>query len=309
MIRSIVVILSAIAASTLHGQPQDVVTLREEHEKSVAAATKMLDDSYRLTLHCLERERAENGDYEGALRVKDRLDALEKPAAAAAPVAPACYSLLGSEARTQGGGNYDRAKDFIEFRKAGGAANWELLRVEPGTYEAFIIYSVGVPVFDPTGRTPETGECGGTIALSEATNLTARPPPLQKTVTTTGSWENFVRASLGRHDFKSRSATLRVEALAALPGGLIRLRRIDFVPVSDGGSAGATGLADSLRELQKKNRDALAAALAPIREKLESEFDKLERECVGRGDTQGASAVVRARTQLIPKGEEPVDRR
>jgi hypothetical protein len=306
MIRSIL-LLSAISpgALILHGQQSDLGKLRDEHEKAVAASTKMLDDTYRLTLQRLERRCAENGDYEGAMSAKERADAIEKPTGAAAPIAPIAYSLTANQARTQGGVNYDRARDFIEFRKTGAAAIWELLPVEPGSYEAFIIYSAGVPVHDPTGRS--LGEpCGGIFAWSEVTNLGTRALPIEKSVVTTGSWENFVRVSLGRHEFKSRSATLRVEALAAAPGGLMRLRRIEIAPLSDSTatSARVVGTMESFRDLQKKNREALLAALTPVREKFAPEFEKLEREFVARGDTQGAAAVARARQNLFPKGDE-----
>jgi hypothetical protein len=302
--------VTSLECSSLHAQEPELSKLRDDHQKAVAASTKMLDDSHRLTLRRLERKCAESGDYEGAWRAKERADAIAQPPEGALPTAPPRYSLNSSQARTQGGVNHDRANDFIEFRKTGATATWELLPVEPGSYEAFVIYSVGVPVLDPAGGSPET-PCGGMFAWSEVTNLGVRVPPVEKSVVTTGSWENYVRASLGRQDFKSRSATLRVEALAAAPGGLMRLRRIEIVPLSDSAASGGrvAEAVESFRELQKRNREAMLAALTPVREKFAVEFDKLERELVARRDTQGAAAVARARQNLFSLGEESNNQR
>ncbi|MGI8601944.1 MAG: hypothetical protein ACR2OZ_02985 [Verrucomicrobiales bacterium] len=301
-----VILLGAATAGLIRAQPDELATLREEYEKSVFAAAKMVDDAFKLTLARLEKQRAEQGDYEGALRAQERAEAAGKSPPSFAPAARSGYVLTASQARTQGA-LFDRLKGILEFRKAGAAASWEILRLDPATYQVFAVYAVGAPVLDPS-TSSTLSVCGGSFSCKEVTSLGNTVAPLEKAISTTGSWENYVRASLGSCSFKSKSATLRIEALNALPGGLMRLARIELIPVSDASmlnTVGGQDAAELLRELRRDHRASLAAAIGPVQTRFRADFEKLAAELARQGDSENASAVIRETKRWFPEGVEP----
>jgi hypothetical protein len=291
-------------------QPDELSRLRDEHERAVASAVRMVDDVYRLTLRQVEKQRAEAANYEGAQRAKEKLDALDKRLGSGSSVTrpPPYVLLLAARSQTRDGANADSSRQFIDFKKVGGKAVWEVLTLEQGVYEVFLTYSVGVPSFvvgDP--KDPAVpAVAGGVISFSEVTGLsaaTAAPlAPLEKKIVPTGSWDNFIRESLGRYEFKRTSATVRVEAEAVEAGGLMRLRQVELVRVSGAGAAAggmAVNPAQALKELRLKHGEAITTASEEVQRRFGAEFEQLEQQFAATGDHGAAKAVAQARRDLF----------
>ena len=291
--------VTAALAGTAAAQFDELSQLRDEHARAVSAATRMLDDVYRLTLRRIEKELAERGDYQGAQRARDRSEAFAAKSVPAA-VKPAGMQLPASQARTQGAA-YDRGRDVLEFRKTGATAIWELLRIVPGPYEVEAVYSVGTPQGKGRSGSAELSPCGGKFAWKIETNLGESAPALEREVRTTGSWDNFVRRTIGKCEFKSRSATVRIDAVSAQPGGLMNLRHIELKPVLRENGPGER--ADPLAELRQRNWEALNSVTASVQQKFQAEFEKLERELTQRGDNGAAAAVAAERARLFRESE------
>lgn len=303
--------LSVTALSALAQRPEsDLARLRAEHEKGLASASRLVDDIHRLTLRQLERERAEAGDYETAARVKARLDALERaPGTAAIVPPPLTHTLLAARSQTRDGANTEGGREYVDFRKTGGKAIWDILGLEKGTYEVFLTYSVGLPRFDEStlGAEPDGSRepPGGVITFGEVSGLGTSPAAtLEKRIATTGAWENYVRESIGRHEFRNTPATVKLEAASATGGGLLRLRQIDLVKVVGAppptSSDAASEPARSLQALRAQHRKDLNEAAVLLRPRFSNEFLKLEQEFTSAGDAAAAAAVARSRNRLFP---------
>lgn len=308
--------LSLTSLSAPAQRPElDLARLRADHEKGLASASRLVDDIHRLTLRQLERERAEAGDYETAARVKARLDALERtPGTDAIVPPPLTHTLLAARSQTRDGANSEGGREYIDFRKTGGKAIWDILGLEKGTYEVFLTYSVGLPRFDESTLGAESDGSreppGGMITFGEVSGLGTTPAAtLEKRIATTGAWDNYVRESIGRHEFRNATATVKLEAASATGGGLLRLRQIDLVKVVGAppprSSDTASEPARSLQALRAQHRKDLNEAAVSLRPRFSNEFLKLEQELTSAGDTAAAAAVARSRNRLFPATTPP----
>ncbi len=320
--------LGALAA--LPGQQPGAATdelsrHRLESERLAAAATRSLDDAYKLSLRQLERQRAEAGDYEGAEQAWRRLETLEKASSTAPIVAkPPSYVLSPARATVREGASVDGGRGVIEFKKTGSKATWEMLNLEPGAYHVRLTYSVGLPDFtDARSRegATTTGPMPGGLLSFGAVNTSPPAVPtavLQKRVSPTGSWHNFITETLGRYEFPHRSASLRVEAVSASEAGLMQLKQIELIkaaPLPDSTAAtngvGLSSTGDvspaeaeaSLQSLKRRQRDAERAATSGLRLRYLGEFDRLERELSAQGESAAAARVARARASLFTEDE------
>jgi hypothetical protein len=292
-------IVTLVLASAAGVPFDELEQRRKEHKQAVISATRMLDDVYRLTLRRIERDRADRGDYDGAKRARDRVEAV-LPESDQEAALPTVRFLPASQARTQGVG-FDRGSDVLVFRKPGAAAIWEVLGIVRGHYEVVAVYSVGPPENRIRNETTEVAPCGGTFTWKIATRLGESSPVLEKKVTCTGSWDNFIRATIGQWHFANRSSSVRIDAIQVNPGGLMNLKRIELRPLPP--ATGTKKAADRLVELRRDNRDALDSATAPAREKHRTRLEALERELGQQGDKAGADAVKAERTRLFPPAE------
>lgn len=300
----------------------ELAALRADYERNVHSAVRSLDERYRLELRQIERQRADSGDYEGAAQVKKRLEALAQATAATAIVArPASYVLDAARAALREGALLDSSRGVIEFRRTGSKATWEMLSLEPGVYEVKATYSVGLPDFSPRARdsadisTATSGPpiAGGVMGFGELSvgSTSFLTSQLQKRISTTGSWNNFVTETLGRYEFKARSATLRLEALSASSSGLMHLKQIELVRVSRGNEEAASSEASplannsalnvplALENLRDRQRAAVRAAMSRVRLRFAGELDRLERDLLSRGESAAAARVVQERTSLF----------
>lgn len=315
--------LAAAAVQVASAQRPDpeLTKLRTEHEKALASASRLIDDIHRLTLRQLERERAEAGDYDTAARVKERLDAMERsPGAAAIVPPPLTHTLPAARALTRDGANTEGGREYVDFRKAGGKALWDVLGLEKGTFEVFLTYSVGLPRFDESALSDGSGGTreapGGAIAFSEVTGLAGgAAPTLEKRVVTTGAWDNFIRESLGRYEFRNASPTVKLEATSATEGGVLRLRQVELVKVVGAAESAEPNATESeptrlLQVLQTRHRDALRGIAESLRPRFVEEFEKLEQSFTAAGDATAAAVVAKARRRLFPApaaGESAAD--
>jgi hypothetical protein len=290
----------------------DLDRLQTDYEKTVIAASRRLDDIHRLTLRQLERERAGNGDYETAAKVKARLESLENKAGTP-PITPPplTHTLPAGRAQTRDGANAEGGREYVDFKKQGGKAIWDVLALEKGTYEIILTYSVGLPRFDApplaTTTEPPREAPGGVILFSELSKLGgASVATLEKKVVTTGAWENYIRESIGRHDFRSTNTTIKLEAAQATTGGLLRVRQIELIKVVPGPAAApaaddspAPDLTPKLQELRSRFEEELTATTAPVRLQFTADLRQLETERLTAGDQPGATLAARTREQIM----------
>lgn len=311
LVIAITAVLLTSAPVTAQRPLADLDRLQTEYEKTVIAASRRLDDIHRLTLRQLERERAENGDYETAAKVKARLESLENKAGTPAITPPPLtHTLAAGRAQTRDGANAEGGREYIDFKKQGGKAIWNVLALEKGTYEVILTYSVGLPRFDApplaTTTEPPREAPGGVILFSELSKLEgASVATLEKKVVTTGAWENYIRESIGRHDFRSTNTTIKLEAAQATNGGLLRVRQIELIKVVPGPAAPpsaddspAADLTPKLQEMRSRFEEELTATTAPVRLQFTADLRQLETERLTAGDQPGATLAARAREQI-----------
>ena len=312
LIIAITAVLLTSAPVTAQRPLADLDRLQTEYEKTVIAASRRLDDIHRLTLRQLERERAGNGDYETAAKVKARLESLENKAGTPAITPPPLtHTLPAGRAQTRDGANAEGGREYIDFKKQGGKAIWNVLALEKGTYEVILTYSVGLPRFDApplaTTTEPPREAPGGVILFSELSKLEgASVATLEKKVVTTGAWENYIRESIGRHDFRSTNTTIKLEAAQATNGGLLRVRQIELIKVVPGPAAApaaddspAPDLTPKLQEMRSRFEEELTATTAPVRLQFTADLRQLETERLTAGDQPGATLAARAREQIM----------
>ena len=319
LVIAITAVLLTSAPVTAQRPLADMDRLQTEYEKTVIAASRRLDDIHRLTLRQLERERAENGDYETAAKVKARLESLENKAGTPAITPPPLtHTLAAGRAQTRDGANAEGGREYIDFKKQGGKAIWNVLALEKGTYEVILTYSVGLPRFDApplaTTTEPPREAPGGVILFSELSKLEgASVATLEKKVVTTGAWENYIRESIGRHDFRSTNTTIKLEAAQATNGGLLRVRQIELIKVVPGPAAApaaddspAPDLTPKLQEMRSRFEEELTATTAPVRLQFTADLRQLETERLTAGDQPGATLAARAREQIMaPSAPSP----
>lgn len=308
-------VLALLAAAPLPAQwADDFARLRDEHTKALATATRSVDDAFRLMLRQFESERTQAGDYAGAQRIRVRRAAIDREieATALAVKPSATHTLAAAQALTRDGANSESVRRYIEFKKTGGKALWQILSLEPGWHEVFLTYSVGLPGQDsPSSFSASTtlGEPGGTVAFAESSSLVAGPSAaLEKKLMTTGSWDHFIRESLGVHEFKNRSATVRVEALQASDAGLMRLRQVELVRVSQPApGASSEQAAKAIEDLRARHREALSLAANSLQMRHSLDLDQLERRLRLTGETEKAAEAARERARLSQDTREPPD--
>ena len=153
------------------------------------------------------------------------------------------------------------------------------------------------------------GARGGEASFSEINTLaTTLDPPLRKRVELTGSWDNFVRDSLGIYRFRGKSCVVRMQAETAEPGGLMLLRQVELIR-ANGTLAETSTLspAESLLELRTESREGMAIVVAAAQQRYAQELQKLERELQAKADAAGLEAVAREKQLLKQSADAPVE--
>ncbi len=337
-------ILAAVAPAT---RGDELSRMREDYERSLREKTRLLDETHRLNLRQLERQMADGADYEAAQAVKERIAVLEAqmgvpngastaaasgnggagsagaPANGASVNGPKSIVLTAQAARTLPGASYDRNLDAVELRKRGGQAQWDVNRCQPGSYDVYLTYSVAVgppPVAKSRATGTDTAETlskflpvGGTLGWSEVTSLGGGTDPgLVRPITqTTGGAGQFITEHLGRHELKHASATLRVEAVEAEAGGLLRVKKMELVPATPEPPAGTTETAPAgpatLEQLQREYRTQIQPLMEPVRLKYDASLAELEQHLKAKGDAEALAAVQAERKRLNRAGNPKAD--
>lgn len=249
--------------------PPKLAEFREAFEKAVAERSAPAKADFAAALELLARTRAQAGDYEGAIRARDRRRELIDGSAAAGtadsdPREGELVVDLARGSRTGSGLKFDaRGNKVTGFDKTSQTITWDLSNTSPGMYSAFVTYSCGVG--GTSASTGNTIATGGIFTLSEATGLstTTSSPPLRRTVLPTGGWNKTVTRNIGKISVTGSLLRLQLKVLKAEPGGLMHLYGIRLVPASSDGDAGS-GEPAELSELREKFRTAIANQSAPL---------------------------------------------
>ena len=251
--------------------PPKLAEFREAFETAVEARSAPALKRFADGLAELARSRAEHGDYEGAIRARDRLAELmlSKPEATGDPASREGEIVvdLASANRAGSGLKYDvREGKIIGFTKNSQSLRWEFSKTVPGIYSAIVTYSCGEPETKPdTGVTISTG---GRFTLAETTNLTTSgSEPLVRRVAPTGGWDKSITRNIGKITVTGSRLTLALTVDQAAPGGLMHLYGIRLIPVIDSSGTSASGADQTpaeLAELREKFRNAIAPNTSPV---------------------------------------------
>lgn len=274
--------------------------LRQTFETELEKRLIPLKDEALRKLVVLENQRAIRGDYEGAIRARDRRlaitdrsgdeeeEGLEEEGA---------IELSMSEAQMSGNSIlYDRRRDaLVGFRKAGHTASWDVLGITPGWYSVLATYGCAEPfrarrVKDDPAAGDEERRSGGTFRFFEDTALMSDgSQPLEKTVTPTGGWDRLVKRNIGRLKITGNRTTLSLEVVEAENEGIMFLRKITLAPTfgpEEMGSflPGGNDAPTKLRALREQYNNQVETITTPAIQiyiealrKLEEEFTKAER--------------------------------
>lgn len=258
-------------AQTVVAPPPKLADFREAFESAVETRSSPARESFAAALAELMRSRADHGDYEGAIRARDRrLELLaSKPEATGDPASREGEIAidLPSASRSGSGLKYDvRESKFVGLTKDNQSLLWEISKTVPGVYSAIVTYSCGEPEIDPDTEAPI--KTGGSFTLAETTNLTTSgSEPLVRVVVPTGGWDESITRNIGKITVTGTRLNLQLSVDQANPGGLMHLYGIRLVPFDDGlgtgGSAGAE-TPEELAVLRERFRLAITPKTSPI---------------------------------------------
>jgi len=277
--------------------PAKLAEYRDAFEKAVASRSAPARDQFASALQELARARAAVGDYEGAIRARDRRSELldnSGPVAAAPAQEGEIVIDLPSGSRAGSGLKYDlKGKKIVGFTRDNQSIRWDLNKTKPGVYSALVTYSCGDPVAATFGRSPTL--TGGSFTLEEATELsTVVSPPLRRTVLPTGGWNKTVTRNIGRISVTGSRMTLQLAVKTAHPGGLMHLYGIRLVPVSPDAATGSNPGDNSPAELASLRavfRSASLAKSAPLVTAYGMRLRAMREALSAANDLEGAYAV------------------
>ncbi len=202
--------------------PVKLQDLRALFQKEVEAHVKPQMEKYRTQLAGLESALAAERDYEGAIKVREEREKLEKRLAGlmkksddapAQPYAGGPITLTAKSAILAGGVAYDEKKDCLNGWKAKGAsAQWSLpAPLKAGGYEVILELACA------------PGSGGSLTLRDERFSLTTK-------VTPTKGWEDYGSMSLGTLKLRATSTGLNLGALTIEGDGLFHLRCVKLIP-------------------------------------------------------------------------------
>ena len=239
---------------------------RQAFEDAMETRSAPARKNFADALEELARKRAQAGDYDGAIRARDRRAELVASAPTADEITPSANEItidLASGSRTGSGLKYDNTeKKLTGFSKLKQSIQWDLNKTTPGAYKVLVTYSCG-NTDESSGSTVATG---GSFTLAEATNLsTNTSPPLTRTVTNTGGWSKKVTHDIGEIDLTGSRTTLKLTVTKVADGGLMHLYAIRLVPAaSTPGTEDAENTPKELASLKAKFRSAINSKTQPL---------------------------------------------
>lgn len=308
------------AAAQMPTEPLELTNLRNEYLSQVAAATRTVTEQYLQALQRHERELGVAGNYEEALRAAERrkqlLEHRERIEAGAAEASGNKITLMPADARISGATSHDsRSRALTNWRTAGSNASWDVLAIEPGTYEVRMLYAVGegtAPERTRFGVFEERRPAGGTLEFREVTNLpSGQDNRITFTVESTGGWNAYELVTLGRFELQRGSATFRIETVEGRGGPVFNLRGIELVPVTGRAATGnddaamATSLdaqpaePEELAQLRRSHRQRIDNAVAPMLETYRAALAGLEQRFLTGDHLVAAQASRRAASEAL----------
>ena len=281
--------------------PAKLAEFREAFEKTVESRSLPARETFATGLSKLATERADAGDYLGAIRARDRR--MELLGIAAGPGVDESESAgeievdLASGTRSGGGLRFDaKGNKLVGFTKDNQSIHWELSKTSPGVYSVIVTYSCA----DSRQAEGEFGKeyaTGGTFTLEEATNLTTdRSAPLRRTVLSTGGWNKTITRNIGKITITGSRMTLLLSVKNAKPDGMMHLYGIRLVPTAPAGGGGEGGrplenAPAELATLRAQFRSAISPKTSPIISSYGTRLRTLLESLSAANDLEGAFEV------------------
>ena len=319
--------------------PAALTALRLHYQSLLTEAETPARARWLAALEAQEKQRAAEGDFDGAAVIRERRLALLSGKAVAGPMRR-IVALTALTARTSTAVDVlDLKKEVGRFRRPGALMEWELPGQSPGSYQVNLVcgvmgatdlsqlpdpykdLSVSLPV--RLAGAVNDGSAGGVVEFRRITSLKEGGALLRASVRSTGGWAMERSLSLGQIELESKIARFSLKAVDALPAGLMDFRRIELVPVTALLPAAAdTAELKELTRLQEvyqkqyseqtrgiaskylKGLGELEGASARIRDNDTLALVRQEKQRLGQSDAAGTAPLGRAGVRVLPVTEK-----
>ena len=233
--------------------PPALLAAKARMADSLAVADRTVTSQWLTSLAELEKSRAVAGDYDGALRVRQRREQALLSAGTDDGRSPVVLTV-GNNTR-KGTGLLVADAATAEFRASGASIEWELTGDYRGWYEVLLTHAVMgnkdhsdeiTPVVgnlpssarkrtDSSSSSSSTPQAGGVAAFQSISGLGGSSLVLRREIVSTGGWNSYRTVSMGRIQFPSqtRLGKFRLSAEDVASPGLMHMRQLELVPVAE----------------------------------------------------------------------------
>lgn len=217
---------------------QEVTTItpaRRAFLNELLTESQVLTEQYERALSKLEAELGAAADYEEALLVKQRRDELKSVYAQSGLSSTLAVPLLPEKARLTGT-TEARGDVLTGWRSAGSIAEWSNVRLTPGSYYLELegnLTELPAPSGSAiSGRSqPQEKVSFGFYELSLLPGALENRRTFD--ITLSENAEAFTPIRIGPLNFTRSSITVRLVPASGYPGNLVRVRKLQLVPVQD----------------------------------------------------------------------------
>lgn len=299
-----------VAARVPVEPPAELAELRDGFERAVMARSAPAREKFASALQELAQARGEGGDYEGAIRARDRrleILNLSDPVATAPAARGEIVVDLPSGKRAGSGLKYDaEGKKIVGFSKSNQSILWDISETVSGVYSIMVTYSCGEPEkIDGEQPLPT----GGTFTLEEDTSLAAvDSPPLQHTVSPSGGWNKLVTRNIGKLTLAGGRLPLKLLVSSSGEGGLMHLYGISLVPIASNSAEDAATPDDfpaELASLRAMFRSAILPKTTPLVAAYGMRLRAMLQAFTDANDLEGAYEVQKEFTAAESLSKDP----
>lgn len=267
--------------------PPALAAAKARLSESLTVADRTVTSQWLVTLTELEKKRAEKGDYEGAMRARQRREQALIAAGSDDGRIPVLLTVSAPSTRATKV-TLDSQTGTAVFGSSGAFITWEVTGDFKGWYEVMLTHGVAGGKDHTAAITPVTGnipagwrkrrdeddyapQAGGWACFQSLSSLGGSSVVLRREIVSTGGWSTWRTVSLGRVQIQQTRPTFRLGGEEVARQGLMHFRQLELVPVSAPSATSAAG------ELKLKQ----------LRDVFESEYRK-------RALTSAASGQYRA---------------
>lgn len=319
MLRALIigmVIMSSSARAQNGSEPSELILLRQQFAQRALSSTRTLGDQYTKALAALEDQAGASGDYETALAAQQRRQQLAAWNSNVTVENSDAIILRPGDAKITGTTSFNRKEGVLDnWRNTACTANWDILRLTPGTYTVTLTYGAAAVwdgEFRPFGidipeRAPDPV---GEVELSEVTSLNGTAvEKLTYQVKPTDGMTTHETVTLGDMKLNRTSGRIMLK-VNRLRGnyGLMQLKEIRLVPVRPGVVKVDETAAREYAAEHQSHRERLTALGQPVVESYIERLQRISDVLEEKNDAEGVQSLLneskRARQSLQALGKE-----